>query len=197
MSVSASTDILLMVQTRDGDPATFAVLVERHRNGLVGYLYRMVENHAVAEELAQETFLRAFRSRAGYQPSAKFTTWLYSIGTRLALNWLRDNRLSRRHEPLDAPGENGRPYQYADPRPLADSRLMRQDLVRTVRRALAELPDRQRSVVLMHKYQDMSYEEIAAALGVTVQAVKSLLFRAHSALRQKLGRRIRPRTASL
>jgi RNA polymerase sigma-70 factor (ECF subfamily) len=144
----------------------------------------MVENHAVAEELAQETFLRAYRSRAGYQPAAKFTTWLYSIAMRLALNWLRDNR-ARRHEPLEPSGD-ARPRQLADPAPLADAALIHADLVRAVRQALAGLPDRQRSAVVMHKYHDMTYDEIAAMMRCSPQAVKSILFRAHSALRQKL-----------
>jgi RNA polymerase sigma-70 factor (ECF subfamily) len=111
---------------------------------------------------------------------------LYSIATRLALNWLRDNRTRRRYEPLEGLIEDGPPRQFADPQPLAESTMMQADMVRAVRHALAELPDRQRSVVLMHKYQDMTYEEIAAALHSTPQAVKSLLFRAHSTLREKL-----------
>jgi RNA polymerase sigma-70 factor (ECF subfamily) len=186
MSASASTDVLLMLQVREGDAATFDILVDRYRRDLVSYLFRMIQNHAVAEELAQETFLRAYRSRAAYQPTAKFKTWLYSIATRLALNWLRDNRTRRHYEPLEGTRDRGAPREFADPRPLAESALMREDVVRAVRQALNELPDRQRSVILMHKYQDMSYDEIAIALGCTLQAVKSLLFRAHSTLREKL-----------
>jgi RNA polymerase sigma-70 factor, ECF subfamily len=186
MSAIASADILLMVQVRNGDASLFGVLVERYRHDLVGYLYRMIANHAVAEELAQETFLRAYRSRDSYQPTAKFTTWIYSIATRLALNWLRDNRVRRHYEPLEGLATEGRPRQFADPSPLADAALVYADRVRSVRLAVAGLPGRQRSVVLMHKYYDMSYEEIAAALNCSPQAVKSLLFRAYTALRQKL-----------
>jgi RNA polymerase sigma-70 factor (ECF subfamily) len=186
MSAIASTDVLLMLQVRDGDSARFDILVQRHRNDLVGFLYRMVFNHAIAEELAQESFLRAYRSRAGYEPSAKFSTWLYSIATRLALNWIRDHRVRRTYEPLEGTAPDLRPRQFADPNPLVDDTLMRADRSRLIARALAELPDRQRAVVVMHKYEDMTYDEIAVAIESTPQAVKSLLFRAHSALREKL-----------
>jgi RNA polymerase sigma-70 factor, ECF subfamily len=186
MSASTYADALLMIQVRDGNTVLFDSLVQRYRNDLVGYLYRMVDNHAVAEELAQETFLRAYRSRAGYKATAKFTTWLYSIAIRLALNWLRDNRSRRREEPLEGLLQDGMPRQFADSAPLAEQVMINHDAVRAVRRAVAELPDRQRVVVLMHKYRDMTYDEIAAELGCTPQAVKSMLFRAHSALRERL-----------
>jgi RNA polymerase sigma-70 factor, ECF subfamily len=175
-----------MIQVREGNTVLFDNLVQRYRKDLVGYLYRMVDNHAVAEELAQETFLRAYRSRAGYKPTAKFTTWLYSIAIRLALNWLRDNRSRRREEPLEGLLKDGMPRQFADSAPLAEQVMISHDAVRAVRRAVAELPDRQRAVVLMHKYRDMTYDEIATELGCTPQAVKSMLFRAHSALRERL-----------
>ena len=191
MSTTTYTDVLLMVQVRDGQDEVFDVLVERYRNDLVGYLYRSVQNHAIAEELAQETFMRAYRSRAGYQPTAKFSTWLYAIGTRLAWNWIRDNRTRRRQEPLEGTAANARPRQFTDPCPLIDETLEHAECVRAVKRAVAELPDRQRAAVLMHKYQDMTYEEIAAVSNCTPQAVKSLLFRAHSALRGKLVRELR------
>jgi RNA polymerase sigma-70 factor (ECF subfamily) len=185
MSATAYTDVLLMMQVRDGNTGMFDSLVQRYRDDLIGYLYRMVENRSVAEDLAQETFLRAYRSRAGYRPTAKFTTWLYSIAIRLALNWLRDNR-GRRLEPIEGDYKDGRPRELADRAPLADQALIAAHRVRSVRRALSELPERQRTVVLMHKYQDMTYEEIAAALGCSSQAVKSMLFRAHANLRHKL-----------
>ena len=190
MSTTAYSDMFLMVQVRDGNSAVFDIVVQRYRRDLVGYLYRMVQNHSVAEELAQETFFRAYRSRAGYQPTAKLTSWLYSIATRLAWNWARDNRVRQRHEPLDVTVEGGRPRQIADSTPTVETALMRADRAREVRQAIAELPDRQRSVVLMHRYQDMTYDEIAAALQCSPQAVKSLLFRAHSALREKLSERL-------
>jgi RNA polymerase sigma-70 factor (ECF subfamily) len=186
MATSACPDVLLMLQTKAGDQEGFNLLVLRYRNELVGYLARMVLNHAVAEELAQETFLRAYRSRHTYEPSARFKTWLYAIGMRLALNWIRDTRRKRRCEPLEGIFIDGRPREFPDPTPLADAVVMRSDKARAVQKALANLPERQRMVVIMHKYQDLTYEEIAEVLGCSQQAVKSLLFRAHSALRELL-----------
>jgi RNA polymerase sigma-70 factor, ECF subfamily len=186
MAASVCPDVLLMLQTKAGDPEGFNLLVLRYRGELVGYLARMVLNHAVAEELAQETFFRAYRSRNTYEPTARFKTWLYSIGMRLALNWIRDTRRKRRAEPLEGRYPDGRPREFADPRPRADQVMERSDAARVVQQALAELPERQRTVVIMHKYQDLTYEEIADVLGTSPQAVKSLLFRAHAALRELL-----------
>src|SRR6266545_26639 len=140
MSAPAYTDALLMVQVREGHQEYFDLLLERHRRDLVGYLYRTVQNHAIAEELAQEAFLRAYRSRFGYQPTAKFTTWLYSIATRLAWNWIRDNRTRRSWEPLEGNDEGNRPRQFTDPGPRIDDTLVQGEWVRVIRQAVAELP---------------------------------------------------------
>src|ERR1019366_4895817 len=91
----------LMLRVKDGDGASFGVLLEKHRTPVVHFLYRMVQNYAVAEELAQEVFLRVYRSRESYEPSAKFTTWLFRIATHLALNALRDGKNERLEERLD------------------------------------------------------------------------------------------------
>ena len=85
-------DAELMLRVRDGDTTAFALLLERHRNSVAGFMSRMVQNQGVAEELAQEVFLRVYRSRSSYEPTAKFTTWMFRIATHLALNWLRDNK---------------------------------------------------------------------------------------------------------
>jgi len=99
MAVAAlEQDAELMLRVRDGDPASFALLLERHRAPVVHFLYRMIPNQAVAEELAQEVFLRVYKSRASYEPTAKFTTWLFRIATHLALNQIRDNRREKSHK---------------------------------------------------------------------------------------------------
>jgi len=183
---AATTDVLLMLRVREGDRDGFDELVQRHRTDLIGYLYRMVFNYAIAEELAQEAFLRAYRSRARYQPTAKFTTWLYRIGTRLAWNWLRDNRHSLRHESIEREREDHRPLQIPDPEPLVESRMLQADRARKVQRALARLPERQRAAVIMLRYNGLSYGEIAEALGASTQSVKAMLFRAHCTLRDRL-----------
>jgi RNA polymerase sigma-70 factor (ECF subfamily) len=94
-------DAELMLRVKEGDGASFGVLLDKHRSSVVHFLFRMVQNHAVAEELAQEVFLRVYRNRATYEPTAKFTTWLFRIATHLALNSLRDNRHDRSQERLD------------------------------------------------------------------------------------------------
>ena len=186
MATTASPDVLLMLRVRDGDRDGFDLLVERHRADLVGYLYRMVFNYAIAEELAQETFLRAYRSRARYQPTAQFTTWLYRIGTRLAWNWLRDNRWALRHDSIESESEDRRPLDLPDPQPLADDLMVRAERARRVQRALARLPERQRAAVVMLRYNGLAYQQIAAALNCSTQSVKALLFRAHATLRDRL-----------
>src|ERR1700716_1645833 len=107
-------DAELMLRVREGDSASFALLLERHRSPVIHYVYRMVQNHAVAEELAQEVFLRVYRSRGSYEPTAKFTTWLFRIATHLGLNWIRDGRNEKMQESLDRETTEGATRQIAD-----------------------------------------------------------------------------------
>ena len=146
----------------------------------------MVQNTAVAEELAQEAFLRVYRSRTRYEPTAKFTTWLFRIATRLALNSLRDGKHERLEERLDAVSEEAPARQVSDRRPSVESALVKEARLAEVRRAVAALPAKQRAAVLMHKYQEMDYTQIAKALHCSESAVKSLLFRAYETLRARL-----------
>src|SRR5580700_5188523 len=94
-------DAQLMLLVKDGDERSFSVLLEKHRNPVIRFVFRMVQDRAVAEELSQEVFLRVYRSRETYEPTARFTTWLFRIATHLALNWLRDGRKERGHQSLD------------------------------------------------------------------------------------------------
>jgi len=174
-----------MLRVREGDEAYLDLLVERHRNSLVGFFYRMLQNQAVAEELAQETFLRVFNSRRRYEPSARFTTWLYRIATNLALNWLRDHRAESRCESLEE-GDGLALAQLSDRRPGIDRRMVRHVEVSEIRRAIADLPERQRTCVILHKYEGFSYAQIAEAMNTSEQAVRSLAFRAYEVLRQRL-----------
>src|ERR1700722_15145761 len=105
-SPAPDLDAQLMLRVRDGDEESFRVLLEKHRNPVVHFLYRMVRDEAVSEELSQEVFLRVYRSRGTYEPTAKFTTWLFRIATPLALNWLRDGRNERGQIRLDAPRDD-------------------------------------------------------------------------------------------
>lgn len=179
-------DAELMLAVKAGDDVCFDVLLARHRGPIVHFLFRMVQNASIAEELAQEVFLRVYQSRARYTVDAKFTTWLYRIATNRALNWLRDNRRHNENERLDAVTPDGIRRQIPDPRVSAEARALRQEILDRIRECVMRLPDRQRAAVLMHKYDDLDYQQIAEALDSTPQAVKSLLFRAYTTLRQTL-----------
>ncbi len=179
-------DAELMLRVKEGDGASFGLLLEKHRRPVVHFLYRMVQNQAVAEELAQEVFLRVYRSRATYEPAAKFTTWLFRIATHLALNALRDGRNERAQERLDAGSPEVAARQVLDTRPSVEERMVYQARLDEVRRAIAALPDKQRAAVLMHKYEEMEYSQIARTLNCSESAVKSLLFRAYETLRSRL-----------
>jgi RNA polymerase sigma-70 factor, ECF subfamily len=179
-------DTDLMLRVKAGDSASFGQLLARHRGPVIHFLYRMVQNSAVAEELAQDVFLRVYRARESYVPSAKFTTWLFRIAMHLALNNLRDRRGERSGESLDEETGDGLQIQVADSRPSAEQRLVDQARRAEVRGAIQALPDKQRAAVLMHKYEEMGYAQIAQVLGCSESAVKSLLFRAYETLRARL-----------
>jgi len=179
-------DAELMLRVKGGDGASFGVLLDKHRSSVVHFLFRMVQNQAVAEELAQEVFLRVYRSRATYEPTAKFTTWLFRIATHLALNALRDGKRERGQERLDEDSSQLPARQVSDKRPNVEQDLLYQARLSEIRQAIAQLPEKQRAAVLMHKYQEMEYSQIANVLSCSESAVKSLLFRAYEALRARL-----------
>jgi RNA polymerase sigma-70 factor (ECF subfamily) len=179
-------DAELMLRVREGDGDSFTLLLERHRAPVIHFLYRMLQNQAIAEELAQEVFLRVYRSRTTYEPTAKFTTWLFRIATHLALNWIRDRRNEKSQESLDEESANGFWLQVADRRPSVEQWLLHEVKLLEVRQAIETLPAKQRAAVLMHKYEEMEYSQIAAVLSCSESAVKSLLFRAYETLRARL-----------
>ena len=179
-------DAELMLRVKEGDGASFAVLLDKHRSSVVHFLYRMIQNQAVAEELAQEVFLRVYRSRATYEATAKFTTWLFRIATHLALNSLRDGKHERMQERLDDGSPDLPIRQVSDTRPSVEQSMVYQAKLAEIRRAIAMLPEKQRAAVLMHKYEEMEYAQIAKVLGCSESAVKSLLFRAYETLRARL-----------
>ena len=185
-------DAQLMLRVREGDDDSFRVLLEKHRNPLNHFLQRMVQDAGASEELAQEVFLRIYRSRSSYEPSAKFTTWMFRIASHLALNWLRDERHERAAERLDAgrTGEDrGRDVpsrELRDRHPSVEQSLVYETRLQEIRDSIAALPAKQRAAVLMHKYEEMEYSQIAQALECSESAVKSLLFRAYETLRARL-----------
>lgn len=179
-------DAALMLRVRDGDTESFTLLLERHRSPVIHFLYRMVQNQSVAEELAQEVFLRVYRSRANYEPTAKFTTWLFRIASHLALNWIRDRRHERSQDSLDEETPDGMARQVTDRGISAEQSMVRESKFEEIRRAIHSLPEKQKAAVLMHKYEEMEYSQIAAVLECSESAVKSLLFRAYETLRSRL-----------
>jgi RNA polymerase sigma-70 factor (ECF subfamily) len=179
-------DAQLMLRVREGDETSFALLLERHRSPVINFLHRMVQNRAVSEELAQEVFLRVYRSRESYEPTAKFTTWLFRIATHLALNWIRDGQKEKRNESLSEELVEGVERQVADRQPSVEQAMIYEVKLREIRKAIEALPEKQRAAVLMHKYQGLDYSQISGALSCTESAVKSLLFRAYETLRSRL-----------
>jgi RNA polymerase sigma-70 factor, ECF subfamily len=183
-------DIRLMLRVRDDDAEAFAELVELYHHRLVTVMHHLVNSNEEAEDLAQEVFLRVYRGRKKYHPKAKFSTWLYTIANNLALNVLR-TRQRKPTIPL-----NVRDSGPLGPRPAEQlvldrgdqphQRVQQQELAAVVQQALETLNERQRIAVVLNKFEDMNYAEIAEVMGLTTKAVKSLLSRARDNLRVAL-----------
>ena len=183
------TDAEVMLRVKAGDQSAFDYLVQKYRRPLVSFMYRMARNSAAAEDLAQEVFLRVYRSRQTYEASAKFTTWLYRIATNLAVNHARDTRHERPEVTvsLDEPDEEtGTTLDVADTTITAEEALVRRERMLAIRGKVEALPERQKLAVIMHKYQQMDYKQIAEVLKLSESATKSLLFRAYESLREQL-----------
>ena len=185
----AMEDAAVMLRVKDGDDAAFDYLVTKYRRPMLAFLYRMAHNTAVAEELAQEVFLRVYRSRQTYNAEAKFSTWLYRIATNLAVNHARDTKYERPEVTvnLDQPDEEtGNTIDLPDATMTAEQSILRRERLAAIRRHVENLPERQRLAVMMHKYQEMDYKQIGEVLKLSESATKSLLFRAYETLREKL-----------
>ena len=183
------TDAEVMLRVGAGDDTAFEFLVEKYRRPIIGFMFRMAHNQAVAEELAQEVFLRVYRSRASYAADAKFTTWLYRIATNLGLNHVRDTHAEETAPTvhLDEPdAETGTTPDVPDSTPTVEQRILRRERMAAIRKHVLALPERQRMAVLMHKYQGLDYKEIGEVLKLSESATKSLLFRAYQTLREGL-----------
>jgi len=184
-----ASDAAVMLRVAAGDEASFNYLVQKYHRPMIHFLFRMVRNQAVAEELAQEVFLRVYRARDSYRAEARFTTWLYRIATNLAVNHARDTRHERAAQTvyLDAPDEEtGATPDLADDDPTVEQQMLRQERMAAIRSHVMALPERQRMAVLMHKYQGLDYRQIGEVLKLSESATKSLLFRAYQTLREKL-----------
>jgi RNA polymerase sigma-70 factor (ECF subfamily) len=185
----SQTDADIMLRAKAGDQSAFEYLVQKYRRPMVSFMYRMARNSAAAEDLAQEVFLRVYRSRETYEASAKFTTWLYRIATNLAVNHARDTRHERPEVQvsLDEPDDDtGTTLELPDASLNAEQQMVRRERMLAIRRKVEALPEQQRLAVIMHKYQQMDYKQIADVLKKSESATKSLLFRAYETLRDQL-----------
>jgi len=187
---SRDPDVRLMVQVRNDIPGAFETLVERYQNRLVGILVHLVGNLQEAEDLCQEVFLRIYKARKGYRPRSKFSTWLFTIANNLALNHLRSRG---RGSSLPAAGSASNSQaalsagQQIEAREGTPSAQMRQaELAELVREAVGVLSEDQKMAVLLNKFEELSYAEIASIMGRSPAAVKSLLARARNQLREQL-----------
>jgi len=191
MATIADPSTELMLRVRDGDAGAFEQLVGLWQDRLVTLFLHHTGDHATAEDLAQEVFLRVYRSRAGYKPTAKFTTWVHTIANNVASD-LRQRSYKRREYGVPNNVSSSSTGIGLEQIAVAASGLMparvadRTELKAVVQRAIAGLNDRQRMAVLLAKFEQCSYEEIAAAMDLTVPAVKSLLFRARDQLREAI-----------
>lgn len=181
-------DVALMAAIAGGDHEAFAELVGRHQHAVVGTVSKMMNGSPDAEDIAQQVFLRLWKSAKRYQPTAKFTTYMYTITRNLVFNASRKKSIRKEssieeqaeewNQQVENPNEDARP----------DNELSQKELQAAVDRAIANLPEKQRIAVILRRYEQMPYEEIAEVLGLSVSAVKSLLFRARTQLRDELER---------
>ena len=187
---ACDADAQLMMRFKAGDLAAFEVLFARHARSLVNFAFRFVRNREVAEELAQEVFIKVHDAAPGYRPEARFTTWLFRIATNVCLNEIRRAQYKARHESLDAPpgdDADAQPLELADTSRLgADVLLERRAVSESIKGALATLPEKQRIAFILNKYQELSYAEVAEVMDVSEKAVKSLIHRAKEAMAQRL-----------
>ncbi len=186
MTAAIDLDTQLMIGVQRDDASSFSELLNRNRNLVVNYLSRMVVNRAIAEELAQDVFIRVYRSRRTYEPTAKFSTWLYRITTNVALNHFRDEKRTQNQISLDVQDALQVRREAQDGSLLIEDRLVRDVVARQIRHAIRALPPKQRAAVIMLKYDEMDYAQISRILGCSPSAVKALMFRAYETLRLRL-----------
>lgn len=178
-------DVFLMSAVARGDSVAFADLVNRHKDAVVGTVAKMLGGYGDIEDIAQQVFIRVWKSAKSYEPTAKFTTWLFTITRNLVFNETR--RLGRKRTVSSEELEEGSGYESVDKTTLSPQEsLLEKEMTQAVDAAIESLPEKARMAIILRRYQDMSYEEIARILEVSVSAAKSLLFRARAQLREAL-----------
>lgn len=175
-------DVDLMLRFRAGDEAAFEELVRKHTRSVLALIGRYLRDASQAEDAAQDVFVKVYKARLSYEPRAKFSTWLFRIAVNHCLNELR----ARKNQPA-APAPEDELVAAASPE-HPDDRMNRADLQAAVREALDALPENQRIAVILARYEELPYEEIAKAMNLSIEGVKSTIFRAKENLRQRLAR---------
>ncbi len=187
--MNADPDVELMLRFKNGDERAFQRLFTGYRKQIVNFCHRFCGDRAEAEDLAQDVFIRVYRAAGRYEPRARFSTWIYRIAVNVCLNESRRRRGRRMTESMDQPhpAGDGRPAEYRDERtpPPEDAVAARQQ-DELLRRALRELPERQRMALMLRTFHDFSYVEIAGQMAESTANVKTLIFRAREQLREML-----------
>jgi RNA polymerase sigma-70 factor, ECF subfamily len=187
-SIASDPDVHLMMLFQDGQEEAFTQLVRRNQHKVFSVIYRFLGDRTEAEDLAQEVFLRVYRTAGRYEPTAKFSTWLYRIATNISLNAIRNR--SRFHTmSLEVRQDDSEDFhrEIADDNSPGPADAMHdEELARVVMEAIELLPEQQRGAIILNKYEGLSYDDVAEILSCSVMAVKSLLSRARSNLKSKL-----------
>jgi RNA polymerase sigma-70 factor, ECF subfamily len=189
MPVQPDPDAVLMLRVKRGNREAFAELVEKYKQPVMNFIYRSLRDETEAEDLAQKVFLQVYKSRSRYKQTAKFSTWLFTIARNLCLNELRRRSRHRAESLEETHGEHDdQPQrQYEDKKNfLPAETLLHGELAQKIEEVLTELPENQRTAILLCRQEDLSYEEIARVLGCSLSATKSLIHRGREVLKQKL-----------
>lgn len=181
-------DVVLMLKFKQGDKLAFDELLDKYHRPVINNIYRMIQDRHEADDLAQEVFIRVYNSSKNYQPTAKFSTWIYKITMNLCLNELRRRKKKVFSLDENIPTQEGQvKIEIAEKdKDLPPEELAKRELQDIVRRAIESLPENQRMAVILRRYEDLSYEDIAKTMNCSVSAVKSLLNRAKEMLKEKL-----------
>ncbi len=186
-SLSAEPDdVALMLRVKHGDMEAFEMLVLRHQHSVVGTVTKMLGGASDSEDIAQQVFVRVWKSASRYEPKAKFTTWLMTITRNLVFNESR-RRQRARLVPMENEDEESSAKQFVDEAAEAPNvEMLGQELQLVIESAITSLPENQRMAIILRRFEEMPYEDIAKVLKLSIPSVKSVLFRARAELKEKL-----------
>ncbi len=184
LNAASSEDLMVMVGKRD--EYAFEILLRRHQTSILNLIYRYVGDRTKARDLAQEVFIRVWQAAKSYEPKAKFTTWIYRIAANLCLNELKSAGRKKLILFSDVNGEKAGVESFSAGTPSGEDLLLAEERIRQISEALQSLPENQRMALILKRYDNLSYDEIARVMGCSVSAVESLLVRAKRNIREKL-----------